>query len=100
MKKAFSGRLPGLSITILLTVALTLFMAILIKTKMLPSKLLLLAGMLFLLFVVCVCLLTWDMRKTGRMVTGSVLTMALLIVLMIGTLFVIKNITSKEKAAA
>ena len=52
MKKAFSGRLPGLSITILLTVALTLFMAILIKTKMLPSKLLLLAGVLFLLFVV------------------------------------------------
>ena len=94
MKKAFSGRLPGLSITILLTVALTLFMAILIKTKMLPSKLLLLAGVLFLLFVVCVCLLTWDMRKTGRMVTGSVLTMALLIVLMIGTPYLTKAVST------
>lgn len=97
MKKAFSGRLPGLSITILLTVALTLFMAILIKTKMLPSKLLLLAGMLFLLFVVCVCLLTWDMRKTGRMVTGSVLTMALLIVLMIGTPYLTKAVSTLNK---
>ena len=97
MKKAFSGRLPGLSITILLTVALTLFMAILIKTKMLPSKLLLLAGTLFLLFVVCVCLLTWDMRKTGRMVTGSVLTMALLIVLMIGTPYLTKAVSTLNK---
>lgn len=97
MKKAFSGRLPGLSITILLTVALTLFMAILIKTKMLPSKLLLLAGVLFLLFVVCVCLLTWDMRKTGRMVTGSVLTMALLIVLMIGTPYLTKAVSTLNK---
>ena len=97
MKKAFSGRLPGLSITILLTVALTLFMAILIKTKMLPSKLLLLAGVLFLLFVVCVCLLTWDMRKTGRMVTGSVLTMALLIVLMIGTPYLTKAESTLNK---
>lgn len=97
MKKAFSGRLPGLSITILLTVALTLFMAILIKTKMLPSKLLLLAGMLFLLFVVCVCLLTWDMRKTGRMVTGSVLTMVLLIVLMIGTPYLTKAVSTLNK---
>lgn len=97
MKKAFSGRLPGLSITILLTVALTLFMAILIKTKMLPSKLLLLAGALFLLFVVCVCLLTWDMRKTGRMVTGSVLTMALLIVLMIGTPYLTKAVSTLNK---
>lgn len=97
MKKAFSGRLPGLSITILLTVALTLFMAILIKTKMLPSKLLLLAGVLFLLFVVCVCLLTWDMRKTGRMVTGSVLTMVLLIVLMIGTPYLTKAVSTLNK---
>ena len=97
MKKAFSGRLPGLSITILLTVALTLFMAILIKTKMLPSKLMLLPGMLYLLFVVCVCVLTWDMRKTGRMVTGSVLTMALLIVLMIGTPYLTKAVSTLNK---
>ena len=97
MKKAFSGRISGLAITILLTVAVTLFMAILIKTKMLPSKLLLLAGGLFLLFVVCVCLLTWDMRKTGRMVTGSVMTMALLIMLMIGTPYLTKAVSTLNK---
>jgi len=97
MKKVFSGRIPGLAITILLTVAMTLFMAILIKTKMLPSKLLLLAGVLFLLFIVCVCLLTWDMRKTGRMVTGSVMTMVLLIVLMIGTPYLTKAVSTLNK---
>ena len=97
MKKAFSGRLPGLAITILLTVALTLFMAILIKTKMLPSKLLLLAGVLFLMFVVCVCLLTWNTGKTGRMITGSVMTMALLIVLMIGTPYLTKAVNTLNK---
>ena len=99
MKKVFSGRIPGLAITILLTVAMTLFMAILIKTKMLPGKLLLLAGALFLLFVVCVCLLTWDMRKTGRMVIGSVMTMVLLIVLMIGTPYLTKAVSTLNKLA-
>ena len=54
MKKLFSGRIPGLMITVLLTIAVTLFMAILIQTKLLPAKLLLLAGGIFLLFVLSV----------------------------------------------
>ena len=85
MKKFFSGRIPGILITILLTVAVTLFMAILINTKLLPTKLLLLAGGIFLLFVFCVCLLTRDARRTGSMITGSVLTILVLSVLMVGT---------------
>ena len=71
MKKANQGRLPGILITVLLTIALTLFMAILVKTKLLPSKLLLLAGGLFFLFVLCVFLLTRNSRRTGAMITGS-----------------------------
>ena len=85
MKKLFSGRIPGLLITILLTVAVTLFMAILIQTKLLPVKLLLLAGGIFLLFVLSVFLLTRDARRTGALITGSAMTMVLLITLMVGT---------------
>ncbi len=94
MKKSFSSRLPGLLITILLTVAVTLFMAILMRTKLLPGKLLLVAAGVFLLFVLSVCLLTWDMRKTGRMITGSVMTMGLLITLMVGTPYLTKAVNT------
>ena len=94
MKKLFSGRIPGLMITILLTVAVTLFMAILIQTKLLPSKLLLLAGGIFLLFVLSVFLLTKDAKRTGRLIVGSVMTMVLLICLMVGTPYLTKAVNT------
>lgn len=94
MKKSLKSRLPGILITILLTIALTLFMAILVKTKMLPGKLLLLAGGIFLLFTLCVCLLTRDARRTGSMITGSLMAMLLLIVLMIGTPYLTKAVNT------
>ena len=94
MKKSLKSRLPGILITILLTIALTLFMAILVKTKMLPGKLLLLAGGIFLLFTLCVCLLTRDARRPGSMITGSLMAMLLLIVLMIGTPYLTKAVNT------
>ena len=94
MKKSMKSRLPGILITILLTIALTLFMAILVKTKMLPGKLLLLAGGIFLLFTLCVCLLTRDARRPGSMITGSLMAMLLLIVLMIGTPYLTKAVNT------
>ena len=73
MKGFAKNRLPGLLITVLLTIALTLFMGILVKTKMLPGKLLLLAGGVFLLFVLSVFLLTMNTKRTGGMIAGSVI---------------------------
>lgn len=96
MKKANQGRLPGILITVLLTIALTLFMAILVKTKLLPSKLLLLAGGLFFLFVLCVFLLTRNSRRTGAMITGSLMTMFMLIVLMVGTPYLTKAVNTLD----
>ena len=81
-------------ITILLTIAVTLFMAILIQTKLLPAKLLLLAGGIFLLFVLSVFLLTKDARRTGALITGSVMTMVLLITLMVGTPYLTKAVNT------
>ena len=94
MKKSFGSRIPGILITVLLTVALTLFAAILVKTKLLPSRLLLLAGGLFLVFVLCVFLLTRDSRRTGGMVAGSVLTILILVVLMVGTPYLTKAVNT------
>ena len=94
MKKSLRSRLPGILITVLLTIALTLFMAILVKTKMLPGKLLLLAGGIFLLFTLCVCALTRDARRPGGMITGSLMAMLLLIVLMIGTPYLTKAVNT------
>lgn len=94
MKKLFSGRIPGLMITVLLTIAVALFMAILIQTKLLPAKLLLLAGGIFLLFVLSVFLLTKDARRTGALITGSVMTMVLLITLMVGTPYLTKAVNT------
>ena len=94
MSKSLKSRLPGILITVLLTIALTLFMAILVKTKMLPSKMLLLAGGIFFLFIFCVCLLTWNSKKVGGMVIGSLMTMLLLIVLVIGTPYLTKAVNT------
>lgn len=85
MKKNIKERIPGILIGTLLAIALILFMAILIKTKLLPVKFLLLAGGLFLLYTVCVFLLTRDSRRMGPMIGGCLMTMVLLIVLMLGT---------------
>ena len=102
MKTNLKSRLPGIIIAVLLTVALTLFMAILIKTKLLPTKFLLLAGGVFLLFAVCVFFLTRNSQRVGAMISGCLLTMVLLIVLMLGTPYLMRavdtldNITNVE----
>ena len=94
MKNIFRGRTPGILITVLLTVALTLFMAILINTKLLPTKLLLLAGGIFLVFILSVFLLTRNARKVGAMVSGSMMAALLLVVLMIGTPYLTKAVNT------
>lgn len=97
MKGSIKNRLPGLLITILLTIALTLFMGILVKTKLLPGKLLLLAGGVFLLFVLSVFLLTMNARRTGGMIAGSIMTVLVLVVLLVGTPYLTKAVDTLSK---
>jgi len=94
MKGFAKNRLPGLLITALLTIALTLFFGILVKTQLIPGKLLLLAGIVFLLFVLSVFLLTMNAKRTGGMVVGSILTILVLVVLMIGTPYLTKAVNT------
>lgn len=85
MKKTMKNRIPGVLIVVLLAIAMVLFMAILIKIKLLPTKFLLLAGGVFLLYAVCVFLLTRNSERVGAMICGCMMTMLLLIALMLGT---------------
>lgn len=94
MKGFAKNRLPGLLITVLLTIALTLFMGILVKTRLLPNKLILLAGGVFLLFVLSVFLLTMNAKRTGGMIAGSIMTVLVLVVLMIGTPYLTKAVNT------
>lgn len=96
MKKNIKSRIPGVLIVILLAVALVLFMAILIKIKLLPGKYLLLAGGIFLLYAVCVLLLTRDSRRIGAMICGCIMTMLLLIVLMLGTPYLMRAVETLD----
>lgn len=106
MKKNMKNRIPGILIGTLLVIALVLFMTILIKTQLLPVKFILLAGGIFLLFAVCVFLLTRDSRRVGAMICGCLMTMILLIVLMLGTPYLTRaldtldNITTVEVEVA
>ncbi len=79
------NRLLGTVIASLLLIAGVLFMAILIKTKLLPAKLLLLAGGAFLVYAVLVFLLTRNPQKRGAMICGCVMTVVMLIVLILGS---------------
>ena len=85
MKKSIKNRIPGVLIVVLLAIALVLFMAILIKIKLLPTKFLLLAGGIFLIYAICVFLLTRNSERVGAMICGCMMTMLMLIALMLGT---------------
>lgn len=96
MRKPFRCRLPGILITVLLIVALIMFMAILINTKLLPGKLLLLAGVIFLMFAILIAVLTGDSRRVGSMIVGCLLTSLLLITLMLGTSYLIQAVDTLD----
>lgn len=94
--KNLKSRIPGILIVILLTVALTLFLAILIKIQLLPTKYLLLAGGIFLLFAVCVFFLTRNSERVGAMICGCLMTMVVLIVLMLGTPYLMRAVNTLD----
>lgn len=100
MKKNIKDKIPGILIGTLLSVALILFLMILIKTKLLPVKYILLAGGLFLLFAVCVFFLTRDVRRLGPMICGCLMTMILLIVLMLGTPYLTQALNTLDHITA
>ena len=87
MKKKMRRKLPGLLITTTLCLAMVLFLLGLMRTRLFPNKLVLLAGGVFLLLAVIVGLLTATTKRMGRMIVGMVLTLLILAGLVIGTTY-------------
>ena len=97
MKIPFRRRVPGLLLTVLLCVAMALFVLGIAKTKLFPSKYLLPAGGVCLLLAVVVGLLTKDIRRIGRMIVGIVLTVVILAGLVIGTTYLMDAVNTLNK---
>lgn len=83
-------------VTGLLFIALMMFMAILINTKIVPSKFLLIIGGLFLLLTLCVFLLTWDTRRLKCLLFGCFIMILVLVVLMIGTRYLSRAVETLD----
>ena len=96
MNKNLFRRLPCILVTGLLFIALTMFMVILINTKIVPSKFLLIIGGLFLLLTLCVFLLTWDTRRLKSLLFGCFIMILVLVVLMIGTRYLSRAVETLD----
>ena len=96
MNKNLFRRLPCILVTGLLFIALTMFMVILINTKIVPSKFLLIIGGLFLLLTLCVFLLTWDTRRLKGLLFGCFIMILVLVVLMIGTRYLSRAVETLD----
>ena len=88
MRKSFARRIPGILITLFLAAAMALFLIGIEQTKFLPTKLLLLAGGIMALLLVIIGLLARDVRRTGSMILGIFLTVAVLVGITAGTYYV------------
>lgn len=96
MKQKTPKRWPGILITLMFAVALSLFMVILFGTKLIPTKYLLAIGGFLLLLVLCVFILCWDSRRRGRMVFALILMMIVLSLLLIGTLYLVRAVDTLD----
>ena len=97
MNKNLRRRFPCILITSLLFIALFMFMGILISTKIVPSKFLLIIGGLFLLVTLCVFLLTWDTRRLKSFVFGCVIMILVLIILVIGSSYLNRAVETLDR---
>ena len=95
--KKIKHRIPGILIAIVLIAVLTVFMTIVIKTKLLPVKYILLAGGVFLLLAGLIILLTRDIRRKGAMVCGCIITVLLVAALLVGIPYLTKALDTLDQ---
>ena len=97
MNKNLRRRLPCILVTSLLFIALFMFMGILISTKIVPTKFLLIIGGLFLLVTLCVFLLTWDTRRLKSFIFGCIIMMLVLIILIVGSSYLNRAVETLDR---
>lgn len=96
MKQKTPKRWPGILITLLFAIALSLVMVILSATKLIPGKFILLIGGILLLLTLCVLFLCWDPRRRGRLIFAFVLMLLVLALLVTGTLYLVRAVNTLD----
>ena len=64
-------RIPGIVISVLLVAVFAVFMVILLQSKMVPTKLLILGGIALVLLVASAVLLVRSIRNKGQFICGA-----------------------------
>ena len=74
-------RIPGIVISVILVAVFAVFMVILLQSKMVPTKLLILGGIALVLLVASAVLLVRSIRNKGQFICGASLSLVLALVL-------------------
>lgn len=90
-------RMPGIIISIILFVAVIAFMVLLLYTNLVPLKYIGIIFLTLLILVLLVRVLTLKIRKTIPFIIGAVLTVVVMIVMGVASLYIYKTISSLDK---
>lgn len=90
-------RMPGIIISIIFFVAVIAFMVLLLYTNLVPLKYIGIIFLTLLILVLLVRVLTLKIRKTIPFIIGAVLTVVVMIVMGIASLYIYKTISSLDK---
>lgn len=96
MRRSTKNWLPGVLFTAVLVLAEVLFMALLISTKLVPVKFLVVLAVVCLLLSGLVYFLTRDARKGGRLIGGAVLIGVLVIGIAFGSSYVYQGVDTLD----
>lgn len=96
MGRSTKSWLPGVLFTAVLVLAEVLFMALLISTKLLPAKFLVLIAVVCLLFSGLVYFLTRDARKGRQLIGGTVLIGVLVIGIAFGSSYIYQGVDTLD----
>ena len=87
-------RIPGIVISVLLVAVFAVFMVILLQSKMVPTKLLILGGIALVLLVASAVLLVRSIRNKGQFICGASLSLVLALTMMMSLVTI--NAGAKE----
>lgn len=90
-------RMPGIIISIIFFVAVIAFMVLLLYTNLVPLKYIGIIFLTLLILVLLVRVLTLKIRKTIPFIIGAILTVVVMIVMGIASLYIYKTISSLDK---
>lgn len=96
MRRSTKKWLPGALFTAVLVLAEVLFMALLISTKMVPVKFLVVIGIVLLLFAGLAYFLTRDARRGGRLIGGAALIAVLVLVIAFGSSYIYQGVNTLD----